>query len=177
MVVHRGRKLFANGFTVRHDNAVFHHGRKLFAYSFLSDMAPSCFTSIGNFSSGDFSAPLRFARNDKEGMTPLYSANFFPPPTCHPERQRRISVKAASVEYFHKYQSAGSSLRRLPTRHGSVVFHRGRKLFAGRFLDSARNDREDMAPSCFTSAGNWSHIVSYPAWLRCASSRQETVCV
>ena len=35
------------------------------------------------------------------------SAICFPPPTSHPERQRRISVPAVSDTYANKYQSAG----------------------------------------------------------------------
>ena len=35
------------------------------------------------------------------------SAIYFPPPTSHPERQRRISVPAVSDTYADKYQSAG----------------------------------------------------------------------
>ena len=35
-------------FPIRHDVAELHRGRKLFAYSFLSDMAPSCFITAGN---------------------------------------------------------------------------------------------------------------------------------
>jgi hypothetical protein len=55
-----------------------------------------------------------------------------------------------------------------PTRHGTIVFHRGRKLFAKGFLLG-------MAPLSFTAAGNYSRIVSYSAWHHCVSSRQETV--
>ena len=38
------------GFPVRFGTAVFHTDRKLFAYGFLSDMAPMCFISVGNYS-------------------------------------------------------------------------------------------------------------------------------
>ena len=34
-----------------------------------------------------------------------------------------------------------------------------------------------MAPMCFISAGNYLRMVSYSAWDRCVSYRQETVCV
>ena len=37
-------------FPVRLGTDVFHTGRKLFAYGFLSDMAPMCFISVGNYS-------------------------------------------------------------------------------------------------------------------------------
>ena len=43
-------------------------GGKLFADSFLSDMKPMCFIAIGNCSVGDFSTPLRSARNDRGNM-------------------------------------------------------------------------------------------------------------
>ena len=82
-----------------------------------------------------------------------------------------------------------------PTRHGTIVFLTGRKLFAkgflcgmaplcflpagnffaGRFLDSARNDMGDMATLCFLSTGNYSRRVSYLTWHYCVSCRQETV--
>ena len=52
-------------------------------------------------------------------------------------------------------------------RHGSTVFHRGRKLFANGFPSG-------IAPLRFIPTGNYSHIVSCPAWLHCVSSRQET---
>ena len=54
-----------------------------------------------------------------------------------------------------------------PTRHGFTVFHLGRKLFAHSFLS-------DIAPLCFTPAGNLLQTVSCPTWLHCASHQQET---
>ena len=51
-------------------------------------------------------------------------------------------------------------------RHVTIAFHRGRKLFAYSFPFG-------MTPLCFISIGNYSPIVSYPAWLHCVSSRQE----
>ena len=56
-----------------------------------------------------------------------------------------------------------------PTRHGTIVFHHDRKLFANGFLSG-------MAPLCFTAIGNCSRRVSYSAWHHCVSPRQETVC-
>ena len=48
------------------------------------------------------------------------------------------------------------------TPHGALAFHDGRKLFAYSFLLY-------IAPLCFNSAGNCSHMVSYPAWHHCVS--------
>ena len=178
IVFHRGRKLFANGFLsgmaplrfipagnfsrmvsyptwyhcvscrqetfrewfpIRHGSIAFHRGRKLFTNGFLSGMAPLRFISTGNYSTGDFSTPLRSARNDRTA--------------CH-----------------HRVSSQQETLREwFPIRHGSTVFHRGRKLFAYSFPS-------DMMLSCFIAAGNFSRMVSYPAWLHCVSSRQETFC-
>ena len=76
------------GFPIRLGTAVFHTDRKLFAYDFLSDLAPVCFIPTGNYSRmvscpiwhccvsyrqetswrGDFSTPLRCARNDRAAV-------------------------------------------------------------------------------------------------------------
>ena len=52
-------------------------------------------------------------------------------------------------------------------RHGSIAFHTDRKLFANGFLS-------DMVPLRFITTGNFLQMVSYPTWLHCVSSRQET---
>ena len=56
--------------------------------------------------------------------------------------------------------------KQFPDRHGSIVFHTNRKLFAYIFLSG-------IAPLCFISIGNFSPIVSCPPWLHCASHQQE----
>ena len=85
---------------------------------------------------------------------------------------------------------------RFPIRHDITVFLTGRKLFAegflldiallcfiatgnffaGRFLDSARNDMGDMATLCFLPAGKYLRRVSCSTWHYCVSLLQETVC-
>ena len=55
-----------------------------------------------------------------------------------------------------------------PVRLGSMVFLTDRKLFAYGFLS-------DLIPWCFIPIGNYSRMVSCPAWLHCVSYRQETV--
>ena len=55
-----------------------------------------------------------------------------------------------------------------PIRLGSIVFLTHRKLLAKGFLS-------DLIPWCFIPIGNYSHIVSYSAWLHCISYRQETI--
>ena len=57
-----------------------------------------------------------------------------------------------------------------PIQLGTDVFHTDRKLFAKGFLFGLRQ-------MCFIPAGNCLRMVSYSAWDRCASYRQETVCV
>ena len=179
-------------FPIRHDAIVFHRGRKLFANSFLSDMVPLRFITTGNFSTGDFSTPLRSARNDRtachhrvssqqetlrewfpvrhgaavshrnrklfangfpSGMTPLCfiaAGNFSPIVSC-PTWLHYVSYRQ---ETFREW---------FPIRHGSIAFHTDRKLFANGFLSG-------MAPLCFISVGNFSRMVSHPAWLHCVSS-------
>ena len=57
-----------------------------------------------------------------------------------------------------------------PIRLGTDVFHTDRKLFAYGFLFS-------LGRMCFIPTGNYSRMVSYPAWHHGISYRQETVCV
>ena len=54
--------------------------------------------------------------------------------------------------------------KKFPVRCGSTVFLADRKLVAYSFLSG-------VAPLCFISIGNYSHIVSYPVWHRCVSSQ------
>ena len=115
-------------FPVRLGTDVFHTSRKLFAYGFLSGLAPMCFISAGNC--------LRMVS---------YS-------TWH-----------QCVSYRQETVCEG-----FPTRHGTDVFHISRKLFAYGFLS-------DLALLCFISVGNYLRMVSYSAWYRCVSYRQETI--
>ena len=55
-----------------------------------------------------------------------------------------------------------------PIRLGSMVFFTDRKLFAKGFLSG-------LAPWCFLPTGNYSPIVSCPAWPHGVSYPQETV--
>jgi hypothetical protein len=54
-----------------------------------------------------------------------------------------------------------------PARHDASVIHRGRKQFPSSFLSGP-------APLLCTTAGNFSPMVSCPAWHRCYAPRQET---
>ena len=108
-------------------------------------MVPLRFIPTGNYSTGDFSTPLRSARNDRTAWCHCVSA------WCHCVSYRQ--------ETFHKW---------FPIRHGSIAFHTGRKLSAYSFLS-------DMVPLRFSSIGNYSQMVSYPAWFHCVSYRQETI--
>ena len=54
-------------------------------------------------------------------------------------------------------------------RLDTIAFHSDRKLFASSFLSG-------LALLRFTSTGNFSPAVSYPAWRHCVSPQQETFC-
>lgn len=54
-----------------------------------------------------------------------------------------------------------------PARHDASVIHCGRKQFPSSFLSGP-------APLLCTTAGNFSPMVSCPAWHRCYAPRQET---
>ena len=125
-------------FPIRHDSTVFHTDRKLFANGFLSGIAPLHFISAGNFSQM-VSCPTwcRYVSSRQK--------------TFRPEISR---LRFAPLE--------------MTERHVTIAFHCGRKLFANGFLSG-------MAPLCFIAAGNFSRMVSHPAWLHCVSSRQETI--
>ena len=117
------------GFPIRLGTDVFHTDRKLFAYGFLSDLAPVCFIPTGNY--------LRMVSYSAWGR-------------CASYRQATVCV------WF-------------PIQLGTDVFHTDRKLFAKGFLFGLRQ-------MCFIPAGNCLRMVSYSAWDRCVSYRQETVC-
>ena len=78
---------------------------------------------------------------------------------------RRVSYPAwdGCVSYRQETVCAG-----VPVRLGTMAFHTDRKLFAYGFLSG-------LAPMCFISAGNCLRMVSYSAWDRCVSYRQETI--
>ncbi len=137
------QETICEGFPIRLDAIVFLTGRKLFAKGFLFNMALLCFLPAGNY--------LR--------MVSCSSWHH-----CVSYRQETI------CEWF-------------PVRRYAIVFLTGRKLFAkgflldmallcfiaagnffaGRFLDSARNDMGGMATLCFLPTGNCSRKVSYSA--------------
>ena len=127
------QETFCEWFPVRHGSIAFHTGRKLFANGFPSGMVPLCFIPTGNFSTGDFSTPLRSARNDRTAWCRCVSA------WCHCVSYRQETF----CEWF-------------PIRHSSIAFHNGRKLFANGFPSG-------MAPLRFITTGNYSQMVSHPA--------------
>ena len=147
------------GFPTRLGSTVFLADRKLFAKGFLPGVTLWRFLPAGNCSKGDFSTPLRYARNDRGGVVAwcfLPAGNY----------SRRVSCSA----WLHCVSCWQETIREgFPTRLGSTVFLADRKLFAKGFL-------LDVAPLCFLPTGNCLRRVSYPAWLHCVSYRQETVC-
>ena len=65
----------------------------------------------------------------------------------------------------HRQETA---CEKFPVRHGTMVFHTGRKLFTKGFLLG-------VAPLCFIATGNCLRKVSSPTWHDGFSHRQETV--
>ena len=88
----------------RHGADVIHLSRKLFANSFLSGVGPMCAISTGNCLNGDFSTPLRFARNDSGTWR-----------RCESYRWETVCG-------------------RFPVRRGVTAFHLSKKLLVNSFL-------------------------------------------
>ena len=131
------------GFPTRRGFTVFLAGRKLFAKGFLPGVTLWRFLPAGNCSKGDFSTPLRYARNDRGGVVAwcfLPTGNFSRIVSC--------STWHCGVSYRQETVCEG-----FPARRGSTVFLADRKLFAKGFL-------LDVAPLCFLPTGNFSRIVS-----------------
>ena len=172
-------------FPIRHGSIAFHRGRKLFANGFLSGIAPLHFITTGNFSTGDFSTPLRSARNDRTACHHRVSSQQETLREWFPVRHGSIAFHLNRKPFANGFLSgmaplrfiqAGNFLRmvscpawphcvsyrqetirvQFPIRHGSIAFHTDRKLFSNGFLSG-------MAPLCFTSIGNYSQMVSHPA--------------
>ena len=116
-------------FPIQLGTDVFHTDRKLFAKGFLSSLALLRFIPTGNYS-----RMVSYSAWDR----------------CFSYRQETICI------WF-------------PVRHGASVFHIGRKLFAYGFLSG-------LGRMCFIPTGNCLRMVSYSAWDRCVSYRQETIC-
>ena len=146
------QETFREWFPIRYDTTVFHLNRKLFAYSFLSGMAPSCFIATRNFSTGNFSTPLRSARNDRTA--------------CHHRvsyRQETFLRMVSCLAWLHCVSSRQETFRpeisrlrfaplEMTERHGAIAFHLSRKLFANGFPSG-------IAPLRFISIGNFPQSV------------------
>ena len=132
------------GFPARLGTVVFLTGRKLFAYGFLFDLMLWRFLPAGNFPMGDFSTPLRYARNDRGGVAAWC---FLSTGNC----LRRVSCSTWHYGVSYRQETVCEGF---PTRRGSTVFLADRKLFAKGFL-------LDLALWCFLPAGNYSRMVSY----------------
>ena len=108
-------------FPVRLDSMVFHTDRKLFAYSFLFGLAPLHFISAGNYSR-KVSCP-----------TWHHSISYRQETFCE-----GFPIRLDSMLFLTPQETVREGF---PIRLGSIAFLAHRKLFAGRFLDSARNDK------------------------------------
>ena len=174
-------------FPIQLGTDVFHIGRKLFAYGFLSDLAPMCFISVGNYLRMiSYSAwgrcvsyrqetvcvwfPIRLETDVFHISRKLFAYGFLSGlgrmcfiPTGN--YSRMVSYSAWDRCFSYRQETICIWF---PVRHGTDVFHISRKLFAYGFLSG-------LAPMCFIPTGNYSRMVSYPTWDRCVSYRQETV--
>ena len=167
----------------------FHTDRKLFAQGFLFGLGQMCFIPTGNYlRMVSYPAwrrcasyrqetvcvwfPTRHGINVFHTDRKLFAYGFLSDlapvcfiPTGNYLRMVSYSAWGRCASYRQETIRAG-----FPVRLGTDAFHIGRKLFAYGFLS-------DMAPMCFISVGNYSRMVSYSAWDRCVSYRQETICV
>ena len=154
------RETVRERFPIRLDSTVFLTDRKLFAYSFLFGLAPWCCLPTGNCSpivscppwlhgvscpqeTVCEGFPIRlgsmaflthrklFAKGFPFGLAPCC---FLPTGNCW----RKVSCPAwlHAVSYLQETVREG-----FPIRLVSMLFFTDRKLFVGRFLDSARNDK------------------------------------
>ena len=165
----------------------FHIGRKLFAYGFLFGLGQMCFVSTGNcLRMVSYPAwhqcvsyrqeticvwfPVRLDTAAFHTDRKLFAYGFLFSlgrmcfiPTGNYSRMVSYSAWDRCVSYR---QETGSVW--FPIRLGTAVFHTDRKLFAKGFLFGLRQ-------MCFIPTGNWLRMVSYSAWGRCVSYRQETI--
>ena len=162
-----------------HDVIAFHLHRRPFVNSFLSDMAPLCFTPAGNLLQ-TVSCPtwLHYVSHQQE----TFCIQF-------PIRHSSIVFHLSRKLFANSFLSDMTALRfistgnfshtvscptwphcvshqqetfciQFPVRHSSIVFQLDRKLFANGFLLG-------MALLCSISVGNLSQAVSCPTWLHC----------
>ena len=150
------QETFCKQFPVRHDSTAFHLYRKLFAYSFLSAMAPLCFTPAGNFLQ-TVSCPtwLHCVSHQQE----TFCIQF---PIHHSSIVFQLDRKLFANGFLLGmallcFTSVGNLSQAVSVRHDSTAFHLHRKPFANSFLS-------DMAPLRFTPAGNFSLTVSHSTW-------------
>ena len=122
------RKLLANGFLSGMGTNVCHIDRKLFADSFLSGMVPLCVIPIG-----DFSTPLRCARNDSGTWR-----------RCESYRWETVCG-------------------RFPVRRGVTAFHLSKKLLVNSFLSGMETLCLNSIGNYLrkVSCSAWYHCVSY----------------
>ena len=155
-------------------------------------MVPLRFITTGTFSTGDFSTPLRSARNDRTACHHRVSSQqetlreWFPVRhgAAVSHRNRKLfangflsgiaplrfipagnySPIVSCPTWLHYVSYRQETFRvQFPIRHGSIAFHTGRKLFANGFLSG-------MALLRFIPTGNFLRIVSHPAQRHCVSS-------
>ena len=138
----------------------FHTGRKLFAYGFLFGLGQMCFIPTGNYLRMVSCPAWHHGISYRQETVCVWFPIRFSTAAFHTDR--KLPGEEISRLRFATLEMTG--------RRGADVFHDGRKLFAYGFLS-------DMAPMCFTPAGNCLRMVSCPAWDGCVSYRQETICV
>ena len=149
-------------FPFRHSSTVFHCDRKLFAKGFLFDLAPPCFLPTGNcLRIVSYSAWHHCVSYRQETVCGGF-------PTRHGTTVLHCNRKLFAKGFLFGiatlcFIATGNFLRRVSystwhhrvscrqeticegfsVRHGTIVFQCDRKLFTGRFLDSASDPRND----------------------------------
>ena len=146
-----------NQFPIRLDAVAVLTGRKLFAKGFLSGLTLWCFLPPGNYTTGDFSTPLRSARNDKSTARCVsyerLFANRFPsglPLWCFSPLSFRAVVQVRISSMPHgagETESRNLLLKGFPICLDALVFLTTRKLFAKGFLSG-------LTLWCFLPTGN-----------------------
>jgi hypothetical protein len=110
------------GFPTRRGSTVFLADRKLFAKGFLPGVTLWRFLPAGNFSMGDFSTPLRYARNDRGGVATL---RFLPAGNC----LRRVSYSTWHCGVSYRQESFRWEISRLRFATLEMTEGRGASMF------------------------------------------------
>ena len=126
-------------FLIRHETVVYHSDRKLLANGFPFGMGQWYIIATGNCSAGDFSTPLRCARNDRGGEN--YCVSWRQETVCDGFLfgvGQRGFIATGNCLRMGSHSAWGSGVSSwqetvcewVPIRRGAMLYHSGRKLFA-----------------------------------------------